>query len=767
MTPKGRRIEVRGTVQGVGFRPFVYQLARRLCVTGTVRNDSSGVVIDAFGSDVALDCLVESLEAEAPPAARVRTIGWTAIPYRVAADFTIDESEESNEQRVSIPADLATCDDCLSEILDPSNRRFRYAFTNCTNCGPRYSIVRGAPYDRTKTSMAAFVMCPDCQREYDDPLDRRFHAQPNGCPNCGPRLAALTPQRREISTDNPIGFAVRSLRAGFIVAIKGLGGFHLACDASSQQAVQRLRNRKHRDFKPLAIMVRDVAEAEKLAVLTDSERELLTSIERPIVLAKKRHIDDDNPLIGLFLPYTPLHHILLSEMGVPLVMTSGNISDEPMVTRNGEAFERLRDIADIFLVHDRDIVTRVDDSIVRVIDGHPAILRRARGYVPRSIEAMQTFVEPILACGAHLKNTFCIATGTSAFLGPHIGDLESVATIRAYESSIEMMQEFVGAAPAVIAHDMHPDYFSSRYAQAQPGVRTIAVQHHHAHLASVMAEHALEGPVVGIAYDGTGYGTDGTSWGGEIMIADYQDFERFATFRGIPLAGGDQAIHQPWRVALALLDEAFAGRARLQGIPLFARVDPASIETVRRMIARHFNAPLARGVGRYFDAFGALILGMPEARYEGEIAFRWNVVADENERGLYPILIHDGESPWEIDLRPTVRVAVGELLEGQPASAISARFHNTIAAATVEIARAALDGRGDVPIVISGGCFQNARLAESIIHGLRPNARVYMNRDVPPGDGGIALGQAFVANAKLKQIAATRSPVVEEELTCV
>jgi hydrogenase maturation protein HypF len=768
MTPKGRRIEVRGTVQGVGFRPFVYHLARRLDLAGTVYNDSSGVVIDVYGSDEAIDLFVERLESNAPPASRVRSIGWTAIPYQPTKDFTIDESAESNQQRVSIPADLATCDDCLGEILDPTNRRFRYAFTNCTNCGPRYSIVRGAPYDRAKTSMAAFVMCPDCQREYDDPLDRRFHAQPNACPKCGPRLAALTPQRREVSTDDPIGFAVRALRAGFIVAIKGLGGFHLACDASSPQAVQRLRNRKRRDSKPLAIMVRDLAEAEKLADLSNSERELLTSIERPIVLAKKRQADDDNPLIGLFLPYTPLHHILLREAGVPLVMTSGNISDEPMVTRNGEALERLHEVADMFLVHDRDIVTRVDDSVVRVIDGLPAILRRARGYVPRSIETMQTFVEPILACGAHLKNTFCIATGSSAFLGPHIGDLETVATLRAYESSIEMMKEFVGVTPSVIAHDMHPDYFSTRYAQAQPGVRTIAVQHHHAHIASVMAEHALGGPVVGIAYDGTGYGTDGTSWGGEIMIADYQDFERFATFRGIPLAGGDQAIRQPWRVALALLDEAFGGHPPLQGIPLFANIDRQSIENVRRMILRNFNAPLARGIGRYFDAFGALILGMSEARYEGEIAFRWNVVADENERGLYPIVIHDGANPWEIDPRRMVRAAVEDLLAGRPASMISARFHNTIAAATVEIVRAALDGRGDVPVVISGGCFQNARLAESIIHGLRSSASVYMNRDVPPGDGGIALGQAFVANAKLRQLVdGGRRPVADEELVCV
>lgn len=740
----GLHIEIRGTVQGVGYRPWVYQLAQRTGIAGRVWNHSRGVAIDAFGPREAVDLFVGTLRAEAPPAARIRSVVCSAVPDADVDTFTIIDSASSFERLVSVPADLATCDDCLRELLDPSDRRYRYPFINCTNCGPRYSIVKGLPYDRPETSMAPFKMCDACRREYHSPFDRRFHAQPNACSDCGPRLVAMSPQRKPIETNDPISSAARALRAGFIVAIKGLGGFHLACDATSPRSVQRLRDRKRRETKPLAVMVRDLTEAETLATLNDDERTLLVSVERPIVLAKGVH----EPLVGLFLPYTPMHHLLLRDAGMPLVMTSGNVSEEPMVTTNEEALGRLHDVADLFLLHDREIITRVDDSVVRVIAGAPTLLRRARGYVPRSIEAGRAFAEPILACGAHLKNTFCIATGTSAFLGPHIGDLESVETLRAYETSVDRMKEFVGAAPSVIAHDLHPDYFSTRYALAQTGTLTIAVQHHHAHIASVMAEHALEGPVVGIAYDGTGFGTDGTSWGGEILIARYESFERFATFRPIPLAGGDQAIRQPWRVALALVDDAFEGEPPLHALELFRAFDRHALDTVRRMIARNFNTTPVRGVGRYFDAFGALFLNRPDSHYEGEVAFHWNLAADESERGRYPIVIRDGAVPWEIDLRPMVRMAVDDLLRGRSPETISARFHNTLAAATAEIARAAITIHGEMPVVLSGGCFQNARLAESVIDAI--NTTVFMNRNVPPGDGGIALGQAFVADARLR-----------------
>jgi len=771
MTCGGLHIEIRGTVQGVGYRPWVYQLARKMDIRGIVRNDSRGVSIDAFGPSDALERFVIALRSDPPPAARVRSVTFLSIPFVSHSTFAIAGTMAGAERHVTIPADLATCDDCLREMLDPAGRRYRYPFTNCTNCGPRYSIVFDSPYDRGNTSMAPFRMCAACRGEYEDPDDRRFHAQPNACTECGPRLSAVRNNGREIVTADVIRFAARALRAGLTVALKGLGGFHLACDATSASAVQRLRDRKRRERKPLAVMVRDLAQAEEVADLDDAERKLLLSVERPIVLARSRsesplaaQVSSAIPLVGIMLPYTPLHHFLLRDAGVPLVMTSGNLSDEPMVTTNGEALDQLRDVADVFLLHDRDIVTRVDDSIVRVIDGAPAVLRRARGFVPRAIETSRAFSEPILACGAHLKNTFCIATGNNAFLGPHIGDLESVATLRAYESAIERMKAFIGVAPTVLVHDLHPDYFSTRYAEAQEGARTIAVQHHHAHIASAMAEHGIEGPVVGVAYDGTGFGTDNTAWGGEILIADYEDFERFATFRPIPLAGGDQAIRQPWRIALALLDDVFDGAPPLHAIPLFRELSAPAIDAVRRMIARRFNTTPARGIGRYFDALGAMILGLPEARYEGEIAFRWNMIADDAERGRYPVVIHDGIAPWEIDPRPMVKAAVDDLLAGRSATTISARFHNTIAAATAEVARAAIVSRGAMPVVLSGGCFQNARLAESVIDALRPSARVVMNRDVPCGDGGIALGQAFIADARLRAGGATA--VREEELVC-
>ena len=775
----GRHIEIRGVVQGVGFRPWVYQLARANGLRGRVWNDSTGVVIRAFGDDARLALFLDLLGQQAPPAARVREVEWRVIPFEHAESFEIIESDETAARRVTIPPDLAVCDECLAEVFDPTDRRYRYPFTNCTNCGPRYSIVRGVPYDRAKTTMAAFAMCAKCRAEYENPLDRRFHAQPNACPVCGPKLTALTPDGREIDTADAIGFAARAIRAGLTVAIKGLGGFHLACDATSPQAVQRLRHRKRREAKPLAVMVRDLAMAEELGPISDAERALMTSVARPIVLT------NDPPHLGLFLPYTPMHHLLLRAAARPLVMTSGNVTDEPMAITNRDALAHLRDIADLFIVHDRDIETRVDDSVARIIDGAPVILRRARGYVPRGIEIDGSFEEPILAVGADLKNTFCLGSGNAAFLGPHIGDLESVETLRSFEAAVAGMKEFVGVAPHVVAHDLHPEYFSTRYALAQQGVETIAVQHHHAHIAAAMAEHRLNEAVIGVAYDGTGYGTDGTAWGGEILIANFESFERFATFRPIALAGGDQAIRQPWRIALALLDDAFDGEPPLHAIPLFRPMHHRAIDAIRRMIKRGLNAVPARGVGRYFDAFGAFAMGHPDARYEGEVAFLWNMIAEAGEGGQYDYdlrfevrssneevrsgglpLLRSSFAPrtsnfLEIDLRSAVRQAVNDLIAGVSAAIISARFHNTIAAATIDVVRAAIEAKGSMPVVLGGGCFQNARLVESISRELR----VFMNRQIPPGDGGIALGQALVANARLR--AARGGVVAEEVAVCV
>jgi len=743
----GRRIEVRGVVQGVGFRPWVYRLAQKHDVTGRVSNDSRGVVIDLYADEERIDDFIDELERTSPPAAHIDVITCHPVPFEAVESFTIVESEQSDDRRISVPPELATCDDCLAEVDDPKNRRYRYAFTNCTNCGPRYSIVRDIPYDRAATTMQRFTMCDECRREYESPLDRRFHAEPNACPKCGPKLSALASDGMTLHSDNPIATAARALKAGLIVAIKGIGGFHLACDATSQVAVERLRNRKHRDAKPFAVMVASLAAAETIAHLDDDERALLTSIERPIVLARSKNalapsVAPDNDLVGILLPYSPLHHILLNDVARPLVMTSGNRSDEPMVRDTRDALKALAGIADIFITHDRDIEHRVDDSVARVIAKKPVIVRRARGFVPRGVRVAKRFARPILACGAHLKNTFCLAAGDTAFLGPHVGDLEGLETIRDYDASIEHAKKLLGITPEILAHDLHPDYYSTRYAQAQSAPAIIGVQHHHAHIASVIAEHALESPVIGIAWDGTGYGTDGASWGGEFFIATRARFERVATLRPIRLAGGDRAVREVWRIALAALDDVDEGTT----FPLFENVAQRNIDIARQMIAWELNAPRAHGAGRWFDAFGALFLGRAESRYEGEIAMAWNSIADRDERGSYPVIIDRDSTPWQADMRVVLSAAIRDFRKGISPSIISARFHNTLARIVATIVDDLKSYTGDLPIALAGGCFQNALLTERILE-LLGDRRVYFNQRIPSGDGGIALGQAIVADA--------------------
>jgi hydrogenase maturation protein HypF len=538
------------------------------------------------------------------------------------------------------------------------------------------------------------------------------------------------------------------------VAVKGIGGFHLACDASSEAAVEELRRRKRRDHKPFAVMARDAAAAEKLAELGGLERLLLCSSERPIVLAPRRAggalaeaVAPDNPLVGLLLPYTPLHHLLLAEVDRPLVMTSGNLSEEPIVYSDGEALEQLGAVADLFLLHDREIAARCDDSVVRVIAGEPVLLRRARGHVPRAVPVREGFERPVLACGADLKNACCLAVDGAAWFGPHVGDLENLETFRSFEESVERMERFLHVRPEIVAHDLHPDLLSTAYAGARPETIKIGVQHHHAHVASVMAEHGLDGPVLGVAYDGTGYGTDGTAWGGEILIAGLEGFERVATFRALPLPGGDLAVRQVWRLAAALLDDAFAGDPPLEALPLFRAVPERSLRLVRQMAARGLNSPRAHGVGRYFDAMGALFLERTESHYEGQVAMAWNFAADASEKEPYPFESDMASSPWTVDLRPMVREAVSEYLAGHPSARISGRFHATLGQATVDMVSRIADWRGHLPAVLAGGCFQNALLTHQVLERLPRGFPVYRNREAPPGDGGIALGQALVANA--------------------
>ncbi len=750
---QGRRIEVVGTVQGVGFRPWVYRIARELGIGGQVRNDVGGVTVEAFGEPSALDGLVQALRSDHPPAAEIRSLQWEEIPARETDEFVIAPSLPGTGRRVSIPADLATCPACVEEIFDPANRRYRYPFTNCTDCGPRFTIARDAPYDRPVTSMAGFVMCEACQREYDDPGDRRFHAQPNACPRCGPRLQLLDSTGKDLASANPLGEVAAALRAGNLVAVKGLGGYHLACDATSSEAVRLLRERKRRDAKPFAVMVRDLKEARRLATISEAEARLLESVERPIVLVLRKRVGrsvapevaPDNPLIGLMLPYTPLHHLLLAEVDRPLVMTSGNLSDEPIVFEEAEALKKLREVADLFLTHDRPIVTRCDDSVTRVVAGAPVLLRRSRGYAPRPIPLAHPVARPVLACGAQMKNTFCLAAGDIAVLGPHVGDLDQLEVHRSYEESIDRMQRFLGCRPEVIAYDLHPDYASTRYALDRPETVKVAVQHHHAHVASAIAEHGLEGPVIGVAFDGTGYGTDGSAWGGEILVASVSGFQRLATLHPVALAGGERAIREPWRIGLALLLDAYDGDP--PGLWNFPAIPEDAGVHVRQALILGINAPKAHGMGRLFDGIGALVLGLGKARYEGEVALAWNLAADPGAHGRYPFGIDTRGSVLELDLRPMVRALVEEHLVGVPAPRLAAKFHDTLAHATATLVGLVRDRAGDLPVVLTGGCFQNARLAEGLAAALEPECEVHLHRQVPPGDGGIALGQVMVADA--------------------
>jgi hydrogenase maturation protein HypF len=758
---QGRRLRIAGIVQGVGFRPFVHRIAREEGVTGSVRNDPAGVVVEAWGEPAALARLRRRIEREAPGAARIGEISEAPLAGPAPRGFAIVASASDAGRRVSIPADLAPCAACLAEMADARDRRHGYPFVNCTACGPRYTIALDVPWDRRATTMAAFAMCEACRREYEDPRDRRFHAEPNACSACGPRLAWLDAAGKCIETDDPLAAAARALAAGRIVAVRGLGGFHLACDATDSEAVKRLRERKRREAKPFAVMVADLDAARALAEVGPEEALLLASPERPIVLLRTRsgavavapEVAPGLPWLGLLLPYTPLHVRLLAVAGRPLVMTSGNLADEPIASAVAEATARLAGIADGFLVHDREIANRCDDSVARVVAGAPLVLRRARGFVPRPIEVPRAFPEPVLACGAQLKNAVCLGMGSLAFLGPHVGDLDDARSYDAYCEGIERLERFVGVRAEVLAHDLHPDYLSTRYAEERAPRRRLAVQHHHAHVASALAEHGLEGPALGFAWDGTGFGGDGSAWGGELLRVERARFERLATFRPIALAGGERAIREPWRAALALVTDAFDGAPPLGALPLFTRVTASLLDAVRALLREPSHTLPAHGVGRYFDALAALVLEKPLARYEGELALLWNGCADPAERRPYGFALREAPGrPLEIDLRALVREAVSDHAAGVPAATIAGRFHATLAVAAGALVTRADAARGErLPVALSGGCFQNALLAERVRAHLGDGRRVLRHGVVPPGDGGLALGQAVVAATVLQE----------------
>ena len=756
-------IELEGVVQGIGMRPWVLRTAKRLGLRGSVANGSKGVVIHAHGEPSAQLELVRLLHSAPPPRSRVDALRTFTLEATGPADFTIAASETSARPVPSIPADLALCDACRRELDDPENRRFEYAFTHCVDCGPRHSIVTALPYDRAATSMSAFTPCRACSHEYEDERDRRCHAQAIACPECGPQLWLESPLGARTGSKDLIGEVARRLAAGQILAIQGLGGFHLACDATNESAVATLRQRKQRDEKPFAVMVRDLAAANAVAELDDRARAALSSAERPIVIAWARasgiaaNVAPASARIAVFLPYTPFHHLLCKRFERPLVLTSGNVSGEPIAVSRSDAERTLAAVADAFVFHDRPIVRRVEDSVVTSTGSDIQLLRRARGYAPRAIALPFSAPEPVLAVGGHSKNTACLVVGDRAYLTSHLGDLESYEAERAFADDVRDLEQLFGVCPRVIAHDLHPDYASTRYARTRPDARLFGVQHHHAHVLAVLAEQRLQQPVVAAAFDGTGFGSDGTLWGAEILRVDGLSCERLFSIRPLKLAGGERAVRDIWRLAWALLRDAFGAQASDVAAALgsFAAVPVGMRALLTHLLETQVNVVEARSMGRYFDAFAALCFGQAQVSFEGQAAMALEDAAGRGSFEPYPFALPRAAAcaarmseDNELDLRPTVRAAALELMAGESAARVAGRFHETL----VEASACMLESAGGraLPVVLTGGCFQNQRLNSGVRRRLA-NARVIGFGEVPVNDGGIALGQAFAAVLALRE----------------
>lgn len=810
------RVEIHGAVQGVGFRPFVFRLATELGLRGWVINNNQGVFIEVEGGAPRLQAFLDRLPREAPPRALIDSLEAVWLAPVGFDRFAIRPSDSGGAKTAFVLPDVATCPDCLGEVLDPGNRRHGYPFTNCTNCGPRFTIVEALPYDRPNTTMRGFVMCPACQREYEDPLDRRFHAQPNACPVCGPQMMLAQGGEQGLTAlahgDEALRAAAASLLAGQIVAVKGLGGFHLMVDAANGPAVDRLRQRKPRRDKPLAVMALDLAHAEALCAVSPQAAALLAAPEAPIVLLPRRPgtavveaVAPGNPTLGVMLAYTPLHHLLLRELArqagergpVAVVATSGNLTDEPICTDEADAAVRLGSVADLFLVHDRPIARHADDSVAWVVDGAPRLLRRARGYAPLPV-VLSRPAPPILAVGAHLKNTVALSVGRQVFISQHIGDLETAEAMAAFERVIADFLRLYEAEPVAIAHDMHPDYLSTRWATAATKGREnqqasakappfpsfpsfpffpslVPVQHHHAHLAACLAEHGVEGPALGVTWDGTGYGEDGTVWGGEFLLGDAAGYTRVAHLRPFRLPGGDVAVQEPRRVALALLWE-LAGDEALAWDDLASvrALAPAERGVLAQMLRRAVNAPSTTSAGRLFDGVAALVGLHQRVSFEGQAAMALEFAVDGSEEGAYPLIVRSQKAPEElggtggssaalaqqllptsprpspllVDWQPLLEALLVDLRAGVSSGIIAARFHNSLVEAIAAVAQAV----GEQRIVLTGGCFQNRLLTERTVQRLRrAGFEVLLHRQVPPNDGGISLGQVAVAAARLSQ----------------
>ena len=745
------RITIEGIVQGVGFRPFVFRLAERHGIAGWVRNTTAGVVIEAEGAGERLDAFRGALETDAPPLAVITGIAAEEIAPAGDCTFSIARSAGS-AGAVRIAPDGDVCPDCLRELFDPADRRYRYPFITCTNCGPRYSIVTAVPYDRPNTTMASFPLCDACRAEYENPRDRRFHAQPLACPVCGPRLR-LADAAGGALPGNPVEEAAARLASGKIVAIKGLGGYHLAVDPLNEAAVAELRRRKKRDEKPFALMAPDLDAVRRFALADAVEERLLSASERPIVLLRKRPGNPVSPLVaptngyfGAMLPATPLHHLLLRDRFTALVMTSGNLSDEPIAFRDDEARERLGEIADFFLVHDREIRTRIDDSVIRVFRGNPLFLRRARGYVPREVR-LPAAVPGVLAVGAELKGTLCLARGDRAFMSQHIGDLKNAATLASLEEADNHLRQLLDIEPVLVAHDLHPDYLSTSYAEGIAGLPKVGVQHHHAHMASCMAENGLEGEAIGVIFDGTGYGEDGTVWGGEFLVGGYDGFRRAGHLRQVPLPGGDAAVREPFRMALAHLHDAFGDGLFDLTLPWLAGIGAAERKLYLQMLERRINSPLTSSCGRLFDAVAALIGLRGEVSYEGQAAIELEALAEESDTtALYPFVVMRKNGTATIDFRLTIRALAEDVGAGRSGAEMARAFHTTVAAAVAELCGQIRTAEGLHRVVLSGGVFQNRLLTEGVHQVLTDSGfSVFTHRLVPPNDGGLALGQAIIA----------------------
>jgi hydrogenase maturation protein HypF len=750
------RISVTGVVQGVGFRPFVHRLAIRHRLAGWVRNASGDVQIWVEGPRADLTAFVLALRAEAPPLARIDHLAAETVAPADLAQFTILESRDDPDRRQPVSPDVALCAACEAELFDPTNRRFHYPFITCTDCGPRFTVIEAMPYDRERTSMRAFTQCRGCEHEYRTPGDRRYHSETNSCPECGPGLWLEGPEGG--AEEEPIGAAARLLAAGRIVAVRGLGGFHLAVDATDQASVERLRARKRREEKPFAVMVRTLLEARRIAEVGPDEAKLLTSRERPVVLVRRRAGASLAPAVapgldtvGVMLAYTPLHHLLLARADRPLVMTSGNLSDEPIATSNDEARRRLAAVADAFLLHDREIVARYDDSVLRVEGGAPVFLRRARGYAPLPLELPIATPVPLVAVGPHLKNTFTLAHGREAYVSQHIGDLESLETLAHFGMTLEAYRKLFRIEPRIAVRDLHPAYLSTSLAEELGLERTIAVQHHHAHVAAVLAEHGRSDRVVGLAFDGTGYGDDGRVWGAEFLIADLVAYRRAGHLRYAPLPGGDLAARMPWRAALGYLS--LEPRAADAFADLLSRVPAQERSLAEQQIARNLNAPLGSSMGRLFDAAAALLGLRTVSRYEGQAAMELEALAGRLPAQPLPFQARrDADGMLELDPLPLLEALGDRRRAGMAVESLAAAFHESVAAAADGVAASLAAESGIGTVVLSGGCFQNARLLVSLTARLEARGlEVLVPRRLSPNDGAVSYGQAAVAAARLHQ----------------